>query len=151
MFRCLTYSKVWTLPFAASGRWALGLNIIIIIPFSRKQLPHGSASHGQVFLTGYKWRQTHWGRNCAHPYPIPRSMLKILKELSTFTFHQPTGWVGITNSKSTSLCQSTIPHTTKTDLFYAINTYYKLLWDAIDPKLILKKKRNMADATDQNV
>ena len=31
---------------------------------------HGSPSRDRVFLTGYKWRQTHQGRNCAHPYPI---------------------------------------------------------------------------------
>jgi hypothetical protein len=84
---------------------------------------------------------------------------KILEELSTFTFHQPTRWVGLTNNKSTSLCQSTIPHSTKVARrFCARNTYSKhslrQLWDVIDPKLIqplVPKKmflRNETDATD---
>ena len=51
-------------------------------------------------------------------YPIPRCILKILEKLSTFTFRQPTRWVGLTNSKSPSLCQSTIPNCTKLDLLY---------------------------------
>ena len=52
----------------------------------------------------------------------------------------PTRWVGLTNSKSTSLCQSTILHSTKVDLFCARNKYSKhslgQLCDTIVPKLI---------------
>jgi hypothetical protein len=120
--------------FAASSRYALSLNIIIINPFSL--LParstshsHGSQSHDWVFLTGYKWRPTHRGRNCVHPYPILRRILKILEELSTFTFHQPTRWVGLTNRKSTSLCQSTIPIVQK--LTYSVREINipNIVWD----------------------
>ena len=81
---------------------------------------HGSDSSDRVFLTGYKWRQTLQGLNYVHPYSIPRCILTILEELSTFTFQQATRWVGQTNSKSTSLCQSTTPDSTKVDLFYSV-------------------------------
>jgi hypothetical protein len=101
---------------------------------------NGSQSRDHVFLTGCKWRQTHLGRNCAHPYPIRRRIWKILEELSTFTFHQPTRWVGLTNSKNTGRSQSTISYNTKVILFYSINKYSKRslgqLWDATDPKSI---------------
>ena len=131
--------------FAAFGRCALGLHIITINSLLQAAccaLRRTSHSHGSpwVFLTGYKWRQTHPGRNCTRSYPIPRRILKILEELSTFTFRQPTRWVGLTNSKITSLCQSTIPHSTKVDLFYSVREINipNIVWDscAIDPKLI---------------
>ena len=79
--------SVWN---AASECWALQIT----------SHSHGSPSCDWVFLTGYKWRQTHWGRNCTRSYPISRCILKILEELSTFTFRQPTRWVCLTNSKA---------------------------------------------------
>ena len=108
------------MPFAASGRnaawcpspWVLG-------------------SFSQVTSEDRHIR----GRNCARPYPIPRCILKILDELSTFTSCQTTRWVGLMNSKSTSLCQSTISHSTKVDLFCARNLYiyiWNLFWFRID-------------------
>jgi hypothetical protein len=71
-------------------------------------------------------------RNCTRPYPIPRCILKILEELSTFTFHQPTIWVDLTNSKITS--QSTIPHSTKADLFYSVQEINipNIVWDSCE-------------------
>ena len=93
---------------------------------------HGSPSNDRVFLTGYRRRQTHRGRNCSRPYPIPRCILKILEQLSTFTFRQPARWVGLTNSKSTSLCQSTIPHSTTVYLFYSVLDINipNIVWDS---------------------
>ena len=67
-------------------------------------------------------------------------MLKILEELSTFTFRQTTRWVDLTNNKSTNICQFTIPHSTKVYLFCVRNNYSKHIlgqrWDAIHPILI---------------
>jgi hypothetical protein len=54
--------------------------------------------------------------------------------------HLPTRWVGLTNSKSTSLCQSTMPPSTKVNLFYSVWEFHVpnslgQLWNVIDPKL----------------
>ena len=81
---------------------------------SEASLTHMARSCDRVFLTGYIQAKTDTSGKQLHPYPIPRCILKILKERSTFTFRQPTRWVG----KSTSLCQPTIPHSTIVILFY---------------------------------
>jgi hypothetical protein len=69
---------------------------------------HGSRSRDRVFLTSYKWKQTHRGPHCTS---LSNSEVHTEDILSA-------RWVGLTNSKSTSLCQYTIPHSTKVDLFY---------------------------------
>jgi hypothetical protein len=98
-------------------------------------------------------------RKCMRPYQIPRCIFKILEDLSTFTFRQLT-WVGLTNSRSTSLCQSTIPHSTKLDLFYARNKYSKQTLGVMGcdrylintaTRIFFFLKSNEADATDQNI
>jgi hypothetical protein len=48
----------------------------------------------------------------------------MLEELSTFTFCQPTRGAGLTNRKSASLCQSTIPIVQK--LTYSIGQHVLL-------------------------
>jgi hypothetical protein len=102
-------SPLWTsctleksMPFAA---WSAALCPSPWVCCAIRSASHSHCSLsviGSVFLL----RQTQRGHNCVRPYPIPRSILKILDELSTFTFRQPTRWVGLTYSKSTSLCQS---------------------------------------------
>jgi hypothetical protein len=54
-----------------------------------------------------------------------------LEQLSTFNCCQPTRWVGLTNSKSTCLCQSTIPHSTRVELFYSVREINipNIVWD----------------------
>jgi hypothetical protein len=85
-----------------------------------------------VFLTGYKWRQTHRGCNGSRPYRILRHMVSMSEELSTCTFWQPTRLVGLTNIKSTSLRQSTLPHGTNLDRFYFVREINipNIVWDS---------------------
>jgi hypothetical protein len=91
------------MPFAASGHCALLPECCV--------LHHVIGSFSQATS-----EDRHIGSNSeVHIEDIGRT--------STFTFLQPTRRVGIMDSKSTSLCQSTIPHSTKVDLFCARNKY----------------------------
>ena len=104
------------MPIAANGNCALGLYIIIIIPFiwrlrTKAPLTHMSLRHMIRSFSQATSEDRHIGDATAW-------------KLSTFTFRQPTRWEGLTNSKSTSLYQSTIPHSTKVDLFYFVQVNY---------------------------
>jgi hypothetical protein len=113
------------MPFAASGCCALDPECCVV-PFSRSPvrseapLTHMALHHVIGSFSQATSEDGHLGCNCARPYPIPRCILKILEELSPLTFHQQTRCVGLPNSISTSLCQSTIPHSTIVNLFYSV-------------------------------
>ena len=96
---------------AFCGQWPLcpwaeynNYNFLLPAACRRTSHSHGFPSRSLWEKPDHKWRQPLRGRNCKRLYLITRRIWKILEELSTFTFHQPTIWVGLTNSKSTSLC-----------------------------------------------
>lgn len=132
---CGRNASLKSMPFAASGCCALGPDCCGV-PFSL------SAAHSEAPLTqmalhhviGSFSQATSEDRHIGDTIPIP--ILKILEEMSIFTFRQPTRWVGLKNSKSTSLCQSTIPHSTNVDLFYSVREIHvpNVVWNSCGVK-----------------
>jgi hypothetical protein len=112
-----------SMPVVASGRCALGLNIISRTPSCVSK--HLSLTWLSVTWSGLSHRlqvksetsgmqlRGSWSNSEAHIEDIRRTR--------HIYFCQPIRWVGLTNSKSTSLCQYTIPRSTKTVyLFYSV-------------------------------
>jgi hypothetical protein len=120
-----------SMPFADSDCCALCPGCCVV-PFSLSSA-HSKAPLTQMALhhvIGSFSQATSEDRHIGETIPI--LILKILEELSTFNFRQPTRWVGLKNSKSTRLCQSTIPHSTNVDLFYSVREIHfpNVVWDS---------------------